>query len=110
MKLLVDQNLPPKLVPRLEAQFPGSVHVNEAGLGGATDISLWRFAALNGLDIISRDEDLAYLAVRRVEDVCVVWVRLGNLALRRLLDEIVRQLPSIASALGARSCRVIELR
>ena len=37
MKLLVDQNLPARLLPQLQAQFPGSVHVNEVGLGGARD-------------------------------------------------------------------------
>ena len=110
MKFLVDQNLPARLVREMDSAHPGSVHVNEVGLSGATDIALWRFAAIHGYDIVSRDEDLAWLAFRRVEDVCVVWVRLGNLALRRLMDEILRQLPAIAAALGSRSCRVVEIR
>ena len=110
MRILVDQNLPPRLLPRLEAGFPGSVHVNSVGLGGARDIELWRYAVTHSFDIMSRDEDLAMLAVRRAEDVCVFWVRLGNLALRSLLAAIEASLAEVHRALGTRTLRIIEIR
>ena len=100
MKILVDQNLPPRLVGSLDALFPGSVHVNSVGLGGARDITLWNFAVLHQFDIMSRDVDLPMLAIRRIDDVCVVWVRLGNLALRQLLSAIEASLPLICPKLA----------
>jgi predicted nuclease of predicted toxin-antitoxin system len=110
MKLLIDQNLPPRLVPLLQGAFPGTVHVNAIGLGGAPDIALWRFAQSERFDIMTRDEDFAALAIRRVGDICVVWVRAGNLALRDLLQRIAFAMPSIHAALRTRSLRIIEIR
>ena len=110
MKILVDQNLPPRLVGSLDALFPGSVHVNAVGLGGARDITLWNFAVLHQFDIMSRDADLPMLAIRRVDDVCVVWVRLGNLALRQLLSAIEASLSEVHRSLGTQSLRVVEIR
>ena len=110
MKLLVDQNLPARLLPQLQARFPGSVHVNEVGLGGARDIEVWNYALRGALDIMSRDADMALLAVRKVGDVCVVWVRLGNLPLRALLQRIAGQLHEVHEMLKTRSMRVIEIR
>jgi predicted nuclease of predicted toxin-antitoxin system len=110
MKILIDQNLPARLVRSLEPMFPGSTHVNAVGLGGARDIELWNFAVLNQFDIMSRDSDLPMLAVRRVDDVCVVWVRLGNLVLRNLLKAIESSLAEVHQALGTRSLRIIEIR
>lgn len=37
MKLLFDENLSPELVGLLENQYPGSVHIRDAGLLGAPD-------------------------------------------------------------------------
>jgi len=110
MKILVDQNLPSRLVRSLEPMFPGSAHVNAVGLGGARDIELWNFAVLHHFDIMSRDSDLPMLAIRRSDDVCVVWVRLGNLALRTLLASIEGSLQEVHRALGTRTMRIVEIR
>ena len=110
MKLLIDQNLPGRLVPALQERFPGSLHVNEAGLGGARDIEVWNYALRGAFDIMSRDADMAMLAVRKVGDVCVVWVRLGNMPLRALLASIRDALADLQQALRTRSLRVVEIR
>ena len=48
MKLLFDQNLSPKLVMRLADLFPGSCHVQSAGLDCANDDQVWEHARRNG--------------------------------------------------------------
>lgn len=110
MRILVDQNLPRRLIPALQAAFPGSAHVNELGLGGARDIEIWNFALRERFDVMSRDADMALLAIRRVGDACVVWVRTGNLRLQDLLHRIVRAIPELHRSLSTRTLRVIELR
>jgi len=44
MKLLLDENLSPKLARAVADLFPDSLHVEECGLGGASDEAIWQFA------------------------------------------------------------------
>jgi predicted nuclease of predicted toxin-antitoxin system len=48
MSLLFDQNLSRRLVGLLVAEYPGSEHVQSAGLLGAGDLTVWRYAAALG--------------------------------------------------------------
>jgi predicted nuclease of predicted toxin-antitoxin system len=57
MKLLIDENLSPKLVVRLADLFPESVHIRDNGLARASDPIVWQYAVEHGLTIISKDED-----------------------------------------------------
>jgi len=44
MRLLFDQNLPPRLVDRLADLYPGSVHVEAVGMGRALHDMVWQYA------------------------------------------------------------------
>ena len=57
MKLLFDENLSPKLPQMLTTEYPGSMHVREAGLRGAEDGTVWDYAREQGFTIISKDTD-----------------------------------------------------
>src|SRR5262249_24959906 len=78
MKLLFDQNLSPKLVNRLADLFPDSTHVQSVGLDGSDDNQTWEPARLNGLAIVSKDEDYNNLSVIRGSPPKVIWLQLGN--------------------------------
>ncbi len=80
MKLLFDQNLSPKLVNRLADLFPGSSHVQSAGLDCADDDQVWECARLNGFAIVTKDEDYNNLSVLRGSPPKVIWLQLGNCA------------------------------
>jgi predicted nuclease of predicted toxin-antitoxin system len=41
MKLLLDQNVSPRLVARLAGLYPGSAHVHDLGLDTASDDEIW---------------------------------------------------------------------
>lgn len=47
MKLLLDENLSPRLAAAFQEEYPGSSHVHAAGLGSATDDAVWRHAKEN---------------------------------------------------------------
>ncbi|HUY87971.1 MAG TPA: DUF5615 family PIN-like protein [Pirellulales bacterium] len=66
MNLLFDQNLSRRLVALLAAEYPGSEHVSGAGLLGADDIAVWRYAAGKGLVVVSKDSDFRRMAVVHV--------------------------------------------
>jgi predicted nuclease of predicted toxin-antitoxin system len=78
MKLLFDQNLSPRLVPLLAVEFPGSEHVRNIRMAGASDPAVWSYAAAQGLVIVSKDSDFQHRALLRGHPPKVVWVRLGN--------------------------------
>lgn len=78
MKLLFDQNLSPRLVTLLAAEFVGSQHVRNAGMAAAADPTIWAYAAREGFVIVSKDSDFQQRAVLRGHPPKVVWVRLGN--------------------------------
>jgi predicted nuclease of predicted toxin-antitoxin system len=78
VKLLFDQNLSPNLVARLEDIFPQSLHVREAGLACADDLSVWRFALEHGFAIVTKDSDFQERSQIASSAPGVVWIRRGN--------------------------------
>jgi len=57
VKLLLDQNLSPRLLTFVGDLYPDSTHVREVGLQAADDDTVWRYAAEHGFAIVSRDAD-----------------------------------------------------
>lgn len=78
MTLLSDQNLSRRLVGRLAVEYPGSEHVEAAGLLGADDRTVWRYTAGRGLIVVSKDSDFRHLALLYGPPPKVIWVRVGN--------------------------------
>ena len=62
MKLLLDQNLSPRLARTLADVYPGITHVRDAGLQAADDDTVWAHAAEHGFVIVSKDADLLAFA------------------------------------------------
>ena len=78
MKLLLDQNLSPRLVGSLSDVFPESVHVRDLGLARADDTAIWDYARDNELTIVSKDSDFHQLSFLRGSPPKVIWIRRGN--------------------------------
>jgi predicted nuclease of predicted toxin-antitoxin system len=74
MKLLFDQNLSPKLVNRLA----DSIHVQAVGLDCANDDQIWEHARLNGLAVVTKDEDYNTLSVLWGTPPKVLWLQTGT--------------------------------
>lgn len=95
MRLLLDQNLSPRLVRALADVLPECVHVRDVGLSRADDGAVWDYAKANGYVIVSKDSDFHQLSFVHGLPPKVVWLRLGNCPttaietlLRRRVDEI----------------------
>jgi predicted nuclease of predicted toxin-antitoxin system len=63
VKLLLDENLSPRLMDLLSDLYPGSDHVHNLNLGGANDSEVWDYAKLHGFAIVSKDSDFAARSV-----------------------------------------------
>jgi len=75
VKLLLDENLSRRLVPRLSDLFPGSIHVSAIGLLQSRDLEIWTFARDGGYVLLSADADFYELAMTHGSPPKVIWLR-----------------------------------
>ena len=78
MRLLFDQNLSFQLVRLFADVYPDSVQVRQVNLDEADDETIWRYAAAEGLTIVSKDSDFHQLSFLRGHPPKVMWLRIGN--------------------------------
>ena len=100
MHFLIDAQLPPGLARWLSARGHSCDHVNDIGLGAATDDRIEAWARARNAVIWSKDADFAERARRR-PGLQVVWLRFGNTGTVVLQDRLAAQFPDIESALAA---------
>lgn len=100
MKLLFDENLPPRLARTLSDAFPASAHVGELGLQTSHDLAIWDYARVNGYSIVSKDSDHYDLAILRGHPPKVIWVRLGNCTTRQIEACLLANTPVILDFLA----------
>jgi len=78
VKLLLDENLSRRLIPRIADLFSGCVHVASEGLLQAPDVAVWEYAKLNGFCIVTADGDFYELATALGPPPKVIWLRNCN--------------------------------
>jgi predicted nuclease of predicted toxin-antitoxin system len=89
-RLLLDQNLSPRLVDLLDDLFPGSKHVSGVDLDTATDEAVWLFARENGFIITPKDADFTELGIVRGFPPKVLWIRRGNCSTKDI-EALIRE-------------------
>jgi len=97
MKLLFDENLPPALARILAAEFPGSIHVRDAGLKGHPDDAVWGHARVGGFIIVSKDSDFYDRALLFGHPPKFIWLQSGNCTRNDLVNLIRAHLADIAA-------------
>lgn len=97
MKLLLDENLSRRMLPALQARFPGSSQVALLGLERASDAAICDYAALHGYVVCSKDADFQRLVIARSYQPRLIHLALGNVA----NDAILAALLSAADRLHA---------
>jgi predicted nuclease of predicted toxin-antitoxin system len=78
VKLLFDHNISHKLVARLADIFPDSSQTRLLNLSRTNDSQLWLIAKTHHFVFVSKDRDVAELAVFRGAPPKVIWLRMGN--------------------------------
>ena len=89
MKLLVDENLPPRLASDLADLFPKSAHVHSVELGGTSDSVIWEYAKTHGFAFLTKDKDFANLSIARGAPPKVILLQTGNCSAAQII-RIVR--------------------
>jgi predicted nuclease of predicted toxin-antitoxin system len=89
LKLLVDENLAPRLASDLADLFPGSIHVSSAELGSTPDAVIWEYAKAHAFTFLTKDKDFASLSLTWGAPPKVILLQTGNCS-TVLIERIVR--------------------
>jgi predicted nuclease of predicted toxin-antitoxin system len=112
LKLLLDENLSPRLIAAIGDLYPGSTHVEDCGLVSLPDEQIWDYAGENGYTIVTKDSDFSELSVLRGSPPKVIWLRTGNCTTIRAGFLLRDAFPRIQDFLNAdeENCLVISLQ
>ncbi|OLE05085.1 MAG: hypothetical protein DMG57_10170 [Acidobacteria bacterium] len=89
MKLLVDENLAPRLASNLADLFPDSLHISSAELGRALRCSDMEYAKEDGFTFLTKDKDFASLSIAWGVPPKVILLQTGNCS-TATIERIVR--------------------
>jgi predicted nuclease of predicted toxin-antitoxin system len=111
LKLLLDENLSPRLTALIADLYPGSSHVGDCGLHSASDGDVWHFAAENDFAIVSKDSDFSELCALRGSPPKVIWLRIGNCTTQHACHALRDSFTSIHAFLrtSEESCLVLTV-
>lgn len=90
MKLLLDENLSPRLVNRLGLLFPGLTHVRDVGLKQASDHDIWSWAKDNEFGIVTTDADFVEFSQRLGPPPKVIHIEECDVPLR-IIEDLLRR-------------------
>ena len=89
VKFLLDENLSPGLVNRLDELFPRLTHVREFGFKQSDDVVIFEWAKDNGFGIITTDSDLQGVSRRLGWPPKVIHLEHCDYPLR-VIDDLLR--------------------
>lgn len=78
MKLLLDENLSPRLIDRLTPLYPEIAHVRDNGLKQSDDRTIWNWAKENHHTIVTTDADFIELSQRLGSPPKVIFIERRN--------------------------------
>lgn len=76
-----------------------AVHVIDLGLLAATDQQIWDEAISRSAVLVTKDRDFSLRRAARNDGPAILWIRVGNISNRKLIDLMLRALPAITDAI-----------
>ena len=109
MKLLFDENLPPRAARGVASAFPESIHVNTLKFNRTDDRVLFAYAAEHGYVMVTRDKDFKRLSLELGSPPKVVLVAVGNAQIAQVGPLILAFADEINALEDPRSRDVLQL-
>ena len=109
MKLLFDHNLSHKLVARLADLYAASTQTRLLNFGRTGDSELWFYSRTHGYVLVTKDRDIAELAVLRGAPPKVVWLRIGNCSVAAVESALRRNYQKIHELVADPDRVVLEI-
>ncbi|GIX53636.1 DUF5615 family PIN-like protein [Sphaerotilus sulfidivorans] len=87
MKLLLDENLSRRLVPSLQAVYPGSSQVDLLDLSGANDHAVWTYARAHDFAIVTKDTMTTWTGLTYLDFTTPGYSGIDNIAVAPAVPE-----------------------
>jgi predicted nuclease of predicted toxin-antitoxin system len=91
VKLLFDENLSPRLVVSLAAEYPASVHARNVGLRGAEDHQIWDYACAEQFAVVTKDSDFRDRSYVQGFPPKIIWLDVGNAGTAAITELLQRE-------------------
>ena len=78
MKLLFDQNISHRIIPKIISNFQDAKQVRELEIENYSDIEIWEYAKENRFTIVTFDADFYDLSNLKGHPPKIIWLRFGN--------------------------------
>ena len=110
MKLLLDANISWRLVAKLKTYFADCFHVDHIGLVIPTkDTEIWNHALVNGLVIITNDDDFLNIANLKGFPPKVILLRTGNQSNNYVEELLIKHKADIDALNQSADYRFLEI-
>ena len=86
MKLLLDENLSDRIIPKIIDLYPGSEHVKTLTLTNTDDAIIWEYAKSNDFVIVSKDSDFSQRSLLYGHPPKFIYLRVGNSPTSRIVQ------------------------
>jgi predicted nuclease of predicted toxin-antitoxin system len=90
VKLLLDENLSDRIIPKILDLYPDSSHVKAHNLISTDDATIWTFARTEGFTIVSKDSDFHQRALLYGAPPKFIFLPIGNCSTDRIVH-LLRQ-------------------
>jgi predicted nuclease of predicted toxin-antitoxin system len=110
VKLLLDENLSDRVIPRIVDLFPDSTHVKTEALIHTDDSLIADWANERGFTIVSKDAGFYQTSVAFGTPPKFIWLRIGNCSTATIIDllRLHHELISEFISTGTESVLVLE--
>jgi predicted nuclease of predicted toxin-antitoxin system len=109
MKLLLDENLSDRIVPKIIDLYPASSHVKHHGLSTTDDAVIWDFARKNDFIIVSKDADFHQRSLVFGAPPHFIYLRVGNCSTDQIITLLRNNLQLIFDFGANRTASVLIL-
>ena len=103
MKLLFDQNLSRRILPKINEFFADSTHVVHLDMDRENDIVIWDYAKKHDYIIITKDKDFLQRSVLMGHPPKVIHIALGNCGVETIAALILTKVSQIKAFAKHRS-------
>lgn len=86
MKLLLDENLSDRIIPKIIDLYSQSDHVKTLGLTNTDDAIIWEYAKTHDFIIVSKDSDFHQRSLLYGHPPKFIYLRLGNSPTSRIVE------------------------
>jgi predicted nuclease of predicted toxin-antitoxin system len=109
VKLLLDENLSDRIIPRIVDLYPDSEHVKALGLTNTDDTLIWAYAKANGFVIVSKDSDFHQRSLLYGHPPKFIYLRIGNSPTSTIVQILRDHLATIAQFKGSETESILVL-